>query len=191
MQHEILLHKLNNVAASPDFYNKAKQTSTKFDTSGITLTEEHKEKCRIASTGKYHTPETKAKLSKLLTGRKFSKESRQKMSESQKQLAKQPNYKNPRQGVTLTPELKQKISNAVKQKQCNNSTNNNTFKPWFITFNGVTTVYKDKTKREKSLEDGYPKGYYTDLTTKSQGIYPIKKGKHKGMIVGNIVEDIV
>lgn len=189
VNHEILLHDLNNVAASPNFYNKSKQTSTTFDTSGITLSEEHKEKCRIASTGKTHTQETKDKLSKLLKGRVFSPESRQKMSDSQKALAKQPHYRNGREGLIVTQETREKISKAVKEKQCNNGINNNTFKPWFIIKDGVKTIYDSTTKREKSLSDGYSKGYYNDLSNKSKGIYPIKRGPLKGIIIGNVIKE--
>ena len=186
VNHEILLHELNNVAESPCFYNKAKQTSTKFDTSGITLTDEHKEKCRIASTGKYHTQETKDKLSKLLKGRIFSEETKKRMSQAQKLLYKQTGYTNPRQGVILTEELKQKISKAVKDKGCNDSINNNTFKPWFITFNGITTEYRSTTKKEQAILDGHSPRYYQNLSNRSKGIRPISSGKSKGIIIGNL-----
>jgi len=35
IEHEIYLHKINDVAKNPKFFNKARQTSTGFDTSGI------------------------------------------------------------------------------------------------------------------------------------------------------------
>lgn len=35
ISHEILLHEIFNVAANPKFFNQAKQTSTKFDTTGV------------------------------------------------------------------------------------------------------------------------------------------------------------
>ena len=46
--HEIVLHKLNNVAASSNYYNRACQTSTGFDTSGTTISDELKERYRKA-----------------------------------------------------------------------------------------------------------------------------------------------
>ena len=44
VEHEVLLHRLNDVAINSIFYNKAKQTSTKFDTTGTSrvFTETHK-----------------------------------------------------------------------------------------------------------------------------------------------------
>ena len=151
VNHEILLHELNNVAASEDFYNKAKQTSTKFDTSGTTLSETHKEKCRKASTGKFHTQETKDKLSALLKGRKFSQETKERMSQGQKQLYSEKGYINPRQGITMSEYLKAKISEAIITKGCNKGTNNNTFKPWFITYQGSTTYYYNTTKKKRAI----------------------------------------
>lgn len=188
VKHEILLHDLNNVAASPSFYNKAKQTSTTFDTSGTTLTEEHKQKCSIALKGKTHTQETKDKLSKLLKGRVFSEESKQRMSESQKALAKQPHYQNGRAGLVVTQETRDKISKAVKEKQCNNGTNNNTFKPWFIIKDGVKTIYSDITKREQAIKDGLSPGYYQHLCTRCNGVKPVSHGPFKGVIVGNVID---
>jgi len=44
LMHEIYLHNLFEVSTNPEFFNKAKQTSTKFDTTGVKLTKEHKAK---------------------------------------------------------------------------------------------------------------------------------------------------
>lgn len=63
VEHEILLHNLNDVAKSPSYYNKAKQTSTGFDTSGVPI------------------PISVRKLSALLKGRTFSENTRKQMSE--------------------------------------------------------------------------------------------------------------
>lgn len=190
ISHEILLHELNNVAESPCFYNKAKQTSTKFDTSGVTLTDEHKEKCRIASTGRYHTQETKDKLSKLLKGRIFSEETKKRMSQAQKLLYKQTDYTNPRQGVTLSEETKRKLSESLKRSGASKSIRNNRFSPWFITDKNITYIYYDKTKEEIALENNLPVATYSDLSTKSKGYLPIKQGKHKGLVIGNISDAI-
>ncbi len=186
VEHEILLHNLNDVAKSPFFYNKAKQTSSKFDTSGIKLSEEHKEKCRKASTGKYHTEETKAKLSALLKGRTFSENTRKQMSESHKILASKPDYVNPRQGFTLNDTLKQKISLRVKELECNKGTNNNKFVPWFISYPTVTHLFYGITKKDKALQEGLSKGTYQNLCSRSKGIRTISKGKFKDCIVGDI-----
>lgn len=49
INHEILLHEIFDVAKNQSFYNKAKQTSTKFDTTGFVFSEEQKLKISIAS----------------------------------------------------------------------------------------------------------------------------------------------
>ncbi len=79
--HEIYLHNLNDVAINPIYYNKAKQTSVGFDTTGMTVTvsEETRKKSstthkNLASMPGYKNPrkgvtlseETKAKLSKTI-----------------------------------------------------------------------------------------------------------------------------
>ena len=92
--HEILLHDLNDVSNNPCYYNKAKQTSTGFDTTGIKLkfTEEHKQK-----------------ISKTLTGMAKSDIAKKNNSIAQKKLY-QNGYTNPRTGIIMSAELKQKIS---------------------------------------------------------------------------------
>ena len=47
--HEILLHDFFDVGRSENFYNKSKQTSTKFDTTGFVFSEESKRKISEAS----------------------------------------------------------------------------------------------------------------------------------------------
>lgn len=64
---EIKLHNKFNVGKNNSFYNKAKQSSTGYDTTGIK---------------RYQTDETKMKISKANSGRKFSEEGRKNMSEA-------------------------------------------------------------------------------------------------------------
>lgn len=186
IEHEILLHELNNVSTSDEYYNKSKQTSSKFDTTGTTLTKEHKLKCSNSLKGRKMPPEYCEALGNRMRGKIVSKESREKMSKSQKLLAQASDYKNPRQGIIMEDALKKKISSKLVELGCNKSTNNNTFKPWFITKDGITTIYYDITKKEKALLDGYHINYYQDLSTKSKGINIIKRGLFKGTIVGNV-----
>ncbi len=54
VQHEIYLHNINDVAINPKYYNKSKQTSTGFDTTGISY-EDHPKGMK----GKSHSKETK------------------------------------------------------------------------------------------------------------------------------------
>ena len=48
---EIELHDFFDVAVNPQFANKAKQTSTRFDVTGVPQTKEHKRKISAANTG--------------------------------------------------------------------------------------------------------------------------------------------
>jgi len=74
--------------------------------------------------GKHHSIETKNRLSKLhlgktnlkLRGRKFSKETKKKMSETRKKLFKEGILKSPTKGKHLSEETKIKISKANKGK---------------------------------------------------------------------------
>ena len=67
LELEIYLHDYFDVGNNERFFNKAKQTSVGWDTTGITLTEEHKKK-----------------VSDSLKGRVFSEETRKKMGQAQK-----------------------------------------------------------------------------------------------------------
>ena len=70
---EIKLHDLFDVAVNPQFANRSKQTSTKFDTTSVSagpLTEEHKKKISVAKTGKTHTEAQKKANSKRNSGEK-------------------------------------------------------------------------------------------------------------------------
>ena len=55
--YEIKLHNKFNVGVNTNFYNRAKQTSVGFDTTGIPLSQERKEKCKFHFLGRKHTAE--------------------------------------------------------------------------------------------------------------------------------------
>lgn len=171
LNHEIVLHKKYEVATNPSFYNKANQTSVKFDTSGITLkfTEEHKQK-----------------ISNTLTGMKKSEKHKEAMSKTNKYLASLPGYKNPRQGILMPDSLKAKISEARKRDGSSKGCKNNKFTPWFVTYNNITLLYYDITKDDQSVLEGFPKHTYRDLYKRSKGKKAIARGRHKGKIIGNI-----
>ncbi len=63
--HEVALHEQYQVTTSPEFYNRSRQTSTKFDTSGVRFDRsiEHNEKIRQALTGRKRSPEECARIS--------------------------------------------------------------------------------------------------------------------------------
>lgn len=191
LEHEILMHDLNDVAVNIHFYNKAKQTSIAFDTTGVPISELHKQRCREALKNRVFTEEHRQKISNGLKGKKKSEEHVLNCSLAQKQLAKLPGYKNPRKGAVVTPETRKLISDKIKEGKTSASINNNRFKPWFITKDNVTTLYFDKTKEEIAIEHNCAtKKTYQDLSARSKGYLPIKAGNHKGIIIGNIEDAI-
>lgn len=179
--YEVYLHDRFNVDTNPRFFNKAKQTSSKFVLQGVTpphtKTKEWSDKCKAYNasrvyTKKKHTQEAKDKIratwiKKYAEGyvptakKKHSEESRKLMSEKRKL-----------------------VSGFGAESHC--------FKPWFIQYPDDSIEYfYDKSKRDKSLEDGHPAYAYEQLCTRSKGVYRMTQGKFKGYIVGNIVNDIV
>jgi len=98
---EIRLHDKFDVAKNPLFYNKSKQTNTGFDTTGTTLSEEHKAKIR-AKPFKKHTEESKRLISQSKMGHEVSLTTRLKLSNSPSATS--------RLGKHHTPETKRKMS---------------------------------------------------------------------------------
>lgn len=184
--HEVLMHGLNDVGVNPIFYNKAKQLVTGFDTAGVPMSEDAKR--RIANTlkGRVITVEHRAKITMSLTGRKFSDKHKESLSKAQKNLASKPDYRNPRQGVTVSEESRKKNSETKKADPRPAHIKAPRFTPWFITSDNVTRLFYTTTKQEHAIQQGLPGGTYRDLAAKSKGVKPIAKGKYKGLIVGNI-----
>lgn len=87
---EIFFHDIADVAINPRFYNKSKQTSSGWDTTGIVHTEEYKTKMSETLKGRVVSEETKAKMSKAQIGnkkglgKKLSEEHKAKLIESNK-----------------------------------------------------------------------------------------------------------
>lgn len=190
VDYEIYLHNLYDVAVNPMFYNKAKQTSVKFDTSGIKLPPEHAERARKQFLGKKHSEETKRKLSEFHKGKTKSPEAKQSMSLAQKRLAASPNYINPNKGKQLTEEVKQKLSQSLKNSEHNKGVNNPTFTPWFITdtVNSVTWLFYTTTKEDYAKSIKTPSSTLKAAFKNSRGLRPIKSGVFKGQIIGNIAQ---
>ncbi len=98
---EIKLHEKFNVGLNPNFYNRVKQTSSKFDTTGVnpwnkgmTMPEEFR--------------------NKLKGPRSYSEETRALLSKNQKENLLKNGH--PRQGITLTDKTKNRISKGRKGK---------------------------------------------------------------------------
>lgn len=74
IQHEIELHDYFNIAKNALFWNKAKQTSIGFDTTGTQLSEEVKHQKSIFFKNLVRTEEHKQNISKALKGKTRTKE---------------------------------------------------------------------------------------------------------------------
>lgn len=184
--HEILLHTLNDVAANTNYYNKAKQTSVGFDTSGIPLSDSMKEKISNTLKNREFTQEHLDKIKAAITGRTFSEEHKSNLSKSIRRYTSRDDYVNPRKGVKVSAETRAKWRKAVDHIYSTPHKNPN-FKPWFISYPTVTHLFYDKTKQEYAIEQGCSnKRVFQDLATKSKGIKPLSYGKYKGLIIGNI-----
>ena len=169
--HEVYLHNKYDVVVNPCFYNKAKQTTVAFDTTGITLvfTDSHKQK-----------------ISNTLKGKKKTDEHRKALSKAQKRLASSPDYKNPRKGVVMSDKQKLEISAAKKANGNSRGITNSRFSPWFVTEGNITHLYYGTTKDEQSILEGFHLHTYRNLCKRSKGVKAVTKGTHKGKIVGNI-----
>jgi hypothetical protein len=189
VEYEVYLHNKYDVAVNPAFYNKAKQTSTKFDTTGTTLSEEHAQRMRVLNIGRKHTEEAKRKLSEAHKGKIKSPESRAKMSLAQKRYVSSPDYVNPNKGKPFSEKARVKLKETLKSCTHNKSTNNTKFSPWFITdtVNNVTWLFYDKTKVEYATELGIPHSTLRAAAKHSRGHIVLGDGGYfKGKIIGNI-----
>jgi len=137
---EIRLHKVYDVGVNPLFYNRAKQTSVKFDTTGMTFT---------------LTKEQREKISRSTTGVK-------------KTLTPEQRHTNKERLATYrTPEIRMKAAATLKANGSNKGIKNSQFKPWYISTDTVTYLFFDISKSEKSVQDGFKsKKHYTDLQRK-------------------------
>jgi hypothetical protein len=84
IKDEVTLHDYYDVAANPHFANRAKQTSTRFTTSGMKMTEEQRKKMGDRLRGRKLSIEVIKKVADANRGKKRSKEQRKRMSEAQK-----------------------------------------------------------------------------------------------------------
>lgn len=201
--YEIYLHDKFDVAVNNSFYNNAKQTSKKFDTSGKTFvfTEEHKlnmstaAKLRSLDTyarGWEHTEDAKKAIAESKLGKPRPEEVKNKLRDKMKKLYKS-GYINPNTGLTRSKEQRKQVSSTRKEKGVAKGTKNPKFSPWFIQHpDGKVEKFYDITKEEKSLLDRLPKDTYQTLATLLKGERPAKKGRFKGYTIGNLsVDDIV
>lgn len=139
IQHEIFLHNKYNVGINPLFYNKSKQTSSKFDTTGIPMP---------------HTEETKRKLSAIKKGKVPN------WSDEGKTIV----LSNLKKGQTS--EARKKAGQRIKDTGSNKGINNSQFQPWYISTSTITYLFTNISKSELSVNEGHYNKFYADLQKK-------------------------
>lgn len=116
IEHEINLHNYFDVAKNVEFWNKAKQTSVGFDTSGTTQSEELKLQKSLKTKGRPKTEEHKAKIRNALLGKTRSKEHCEALSKAKKGIPSPLKGISVGKGRKFTEEHKIKIGLANKGK---------------------------------------------------------------------------
>ncbi len=185
--HEVYPHNKYKVSTNPEFYNKAKQTSTSFDTSGVALSEERKQNISNKLKGVEKPTGHGANVSAALKGVPKSAEHRKNCSKAQKKLAEKPDYVNPRKNAVLSKVTKQRISESKKANGNSKGTTNPRFSPWFIIMKGVKQEFFDITKSEFALQNGLNPDSFRAQASKSSGFKPVKCQHLGKCIIGNIV----
>jgi len=191
--HEIELHNLHDVARNKKFWNRSKQTSTGFDTSGTKLTKEQRVRCGDSNRGRTFTEEHRNNISKGRIGLKHSKEVCEIFSKAQLKHTNSPGYVHPNLGKVFTEEEKLKSSKAHKKaydKALETSSKASLaprFKPWFISHPTYTEVMYDVTQVEYAEENNITRPVIVNALKRSKGIKRLSnRGTFKNCIVGYI-----
>jgi len=191
--HEIELHNMYDVARNNKFWNRSKQTSTVFDTSGTKLTEEQKVRCGDSNRGRTFTEEHRNNISKGRTGLKHSKEVCEIFSKAQLKYTNSEGYIHPNKGKIFTKEEKLKYSKARKRAYKKALTTSSKaklaprFKPWFISHPTYTEVMYDITQEEYAKESGITRATIVSALQRSKGVKRLSnRSTFKNCIVGYI-----
>ena len=139
VNEEIRLHALFDVVNNPKFYNRSKQTSVKFDTTGLRFS---------------LTEEQRLKISKATKGVKKT------LTDEQRAI----NIK--RMTTYHTAEIRSKAAKALRDNGSNKGIKNSQFKPWYISTDTVTHLFIDISKNEKALSENLAKKHYTYVQNK-------------------------
>lgn len=134
---ESKLHDLFNVGSNKKFYNKVKQKSSWFDSTGITMSEETRRKISIKAKGRPCPTNSRIASSKYWKGRSKSEEQKLKMRLAALGKKKAPESVEKsaaaKRGIHLTAEHKSKLS-GIKNKF---------FDGYYITPNDILSIRKE------------------------------------------------
>ena len=171
--HEIWLHNKYDVAVNPLFYNKAKQTSTKFDTTGVPVPKGRRESISATLKGKEFSYEYRQKISASLKGRTFTEEHKEKISNRMKKEFRENPIWLQRLLNGHSTDSNKKLSAAQKErwKRIPAFKMAPRFSPWYIMYVGknYSEVYYDKTKKEIAEEKGIAVSALKDAIYRSRG----------------------
>jgi len=164
--HEVMLHEQYDVSKNAEFFNKAKQKTTGFDTTGcfgprngIKHTEAAKQKNRIAHTGKPAWNK----------GVKMPPEFGMKISERQKGCA------GVNAGKKFSDEWCKKLSAS------RTGVRSNTFTPWVLVDpSGNATTFTETTMKDYSVSKGFKHDAMRGLLRCTQKHGVVKRGAFKG-----------
>ena len=81
LEHEIRLHNIFDVAVNPKFFNASKQTSIKFDRTGVPMSDKQRERISKANKISCNRPESKERYRQAKLGTKVSDATKQKLRE--------------------------------------------------------------------------------------------------------------
>lgn len=136
---EMFFHEMYDVARNPLFANRAKQTSTYFDSEGVPKTEEHKLKIQEALTGKSKSEEHRKKLSAAKRGKPASEACRLAQIAAVKGKPKSVEHRRKigeaSKGQVMSPE--------ARSKMAKKRTGNNLGRCWWINLEGQVKFQKD------------------------------------------------
>jgi len=156
IQDEVTLHALYNVKDNKLFYNKANQTTTKFEFSSAGVK-------KPAWVGKRISKAKKGKVPN------WSDEGRAIIYN---------NLNKPKSKETIKKQVASRLSSPKAR-----GITSVKFKPWYITTETVTYLFYDITKNDLSLKEGHYRKYYADLQKKFR-VHTKKYGKilHMGFL---------
>lgn len=139
LRHEILLHEKLNIASNPSYYNRSKQTSTGFDTTGVSFTRDSSVGKNISEAKKGKVPKWSVEGKKIILNNLKNAHTEEAKAKRLKTLALNPNVR----GIS----------------SCK-------FSPWYISTSTITYLFVDITKKELSVKEGHYKKFYADLQKK-------------------------
>lgn len=160
LELEVRLHAKFDVGNHPSFYNRCKQTSTKFDTTGLVYTDEQREMCRIRRLGCKHSESSIQKCRNAKLGNSWNigrRHTAEAISNMQKASKKGINHPNARL-VDIYDKTDKLIAKAVVLHEwCKDDKS--------LRSNLATTLKADRSKPSSRSNPCYHKGLYAQYTS--------------------------